>query len=100
MKPDDENFSAIFREARVSPPLPPRFEENVWRRIEKSDVPKASGNWLDAIVGLILRPRFAFAAAVVLMFSGIILGAHEGTQTARQNEQASYVSYVAPNPLR
>jgi hypothetical protein len=49
---------------------------------------------------LILRPRFAFATAAVLLVAGGVLGTHEGSLAAQQAAQARYLSYVAPNPLR
>src|SRR5882672_104998 len=97
--PDDAKLRALLNTARVSPPLPPRFQENVWRRIEDAEAPAKSETWLDTLVALILRPRFAFATAAVLLFAGIFLGAHEGSQVARHDAQARYVASVAPNSL-
>ena len=98
--PDDVKISGLLRAARATPSLPPRFQENVWRRIEAADAPAHSESWLDALAVLILRPRFAFAAAAVLLVAGGLLGAQEGSQTARHDAQARYVAYVAPNALR
>jgi hypothetical protein len=98
--PHDPKLSSLLRSARVSPPLPPRFQENVWRRIEASPALKENISWLDALAALILRPRVAFAVVAVLLFAGILAGAHTGARDARQDAQARYVAYVAPNPLR
>lgn len=100
MNPKDAKLSALLRESRGSPALPPRFQENVWRRIEDAEAPEKSGSWVDALAALILRPRLAFATAAVLLVAGILAGAHEGSKTARQDAQARYVAYIAPNPLR
>lgn len=103
IEPDDPRLGALLRESRPSPPLPPRFQENVWRRIEGADAPvKATGDatWLDVLATWVLRPRFAFATAAALVLAGILLGAHEGTQIARQDAQARYLAAVAPNVLR
>ena len=97
--PDDVKISGLLRAARATPSLPPRFQENVWRRIEVV-VAAPSGSWLDALAVLILRPRLAFAAAAVLLVTGGLLGAQEGSQTTRHDAQARYVAYVAPNALR
>ena len=97
---DDVKLGALLRESRVSPALPPRFQENVWRRVEDAEAPDKSASWLDALAALILRPRFAFATAAVLLFAGIFMGAHEGSQAVRHDAQARYVAYVAPNSLR
>ena len=100
MNPNDTKLSVLLRESRLSPSLPPRFQESVWRRIENAEAPVKSESWLDALAALILRPRFAFATVAVLMFAGILLGTHEGSQTARQDAQARYIASVAPNSLR
>ncbi len=100
MKPEDTKLSALLRQSRVSPVVPPRFQENVWRRIENAPAPAKSGSWLDAFAGLLLRPRFAYAAVAALMLAGALLGAHQGAQMAKQDAQARYVAMVAPNPLR
>jgi hypothetical protein len=97
----DEKLSALLRESRLSPLLPPRFQENVWRRIDDAEAPaKSSVTWLEAFVALILRPRFAYATLAALMLAGISLGAYSGAQSARHEAEARYVASVAPNPLR
>jgi hypothetical protein len=98
--PDDAEISALLRGSRESPALPPRFRENVWRRIEDAAAPAKPASWLEALAGLILRPRFAYAAAAALIFAGALLGGYSGAQSAKQSAQARYVAYVAPNPLR
>jgi hypothetical protein len=101
MNPDDKKLSSLLRASRqVGPSLPPRFQENVWRRIEEAEAPATSGSWLDAFAALVLRPRFAYATVASLVLAGVLLGTYQGTQTAKQNEQARYIALVAPNPLR
>jgi hypothetical protein len=101
--PADEKLGALLRESREFPALPPRFQENVWRRIGDAEASvKSGGNvtWLEALVALMLPPRFAYAALAALMFAGISLGAYSGAQSARHEAEARYVASVAPNPLR
>jgi hypothetical protein len=103
LNPADEKLGTFLRTSRTSPALPPRFQENVWRRIEDAEAPVASGRtatWLEALVALVLRPRFAYAAVAALMLGGILLGAHSGAQTARHDAEARYVASVAPDSLR
>ena len=98
-----ERLGALLRESRLSPSLPPRFQDAVWRRIGEADAPArtmGSETWLDALVSLVLRPRFAFAAATLLVLAGALLGSYNGSQIARQDAQARYLAAVAPNPLR
>jgi hypothetical protein len=99
----DVKLSTLLRESRVSPTLPPRFQENVWRRIETAKTPVSSApglSWLDALATLVSRPRFAYVTVVALLMAGALLGAHQGVQSARQDAQARYVALVAPNALR
>ena len=100
MNTDDSNLSARLRESRATPALPPRFQQNVWRRIEDAEAPVKSASWLDALAVLILRPRLAFATIAVLMLAGVLLGSHDGAQTAQHDAQARYLAAVAPNSLR
>ena len=103
MNPEDVKLIALLNESRISPALPPRFQENVWRRIEKVGAPVSSPSalsWLDALAALVLRPRFAYATVVALMMAGSLLGVRQGAQLARHDAQARYVAMVAPNALR
>jgi len=101
--PEDPRLTALLRESRVSPSLPPRFQESVWRRIENAEkpVPSTPGlSWLDSVAALMLRPRFAYASVAALVLAGTLLGAHQGAQLAKLDAQARYVAMVAPNTLR
>jgi hypothetical protein len=97
--PSDAKISALLRTARVTPSLPPRFQENVWRRIEDAGAPVQAGSWLDAFANLILRPRFALAAVTILVCAGALFGAHSGARSARQEAQMRYLEAVAPVSL-
>jgi hypothetical protein len=100
INPDEARLSGLLREARATPSLPPRFRENVWRRIEDSELPTTQESWLDALAALILRPRLAFAFAAVLVLMGGMIGTKDGVQTARHDAEARYVASVAPGSLR
>jgi hypothetical protein len=97
---DDPQISALLREARVSPGLLPRFQQNVWRRIEDAEAPAKPASWLDALAALILRPRFAVATAAVLLLAGVSVGTLEGRQLARHDAQMNYLASVAPQSAR
>ena len=97
LPPEAAQISALLRPARVSPQLPPRFQQNVWRRIEDAEAPTKSESWLDALANLILRPRFALATAAVLLLAGVFAGTLEGRQVARHDAQMNYLASVAPH---
>ena len=97
---DDAQVSALLRQARTSPGLPPRFQQNVWRRIEDAEAPAKPASWLDALAGLILRPRFAVAAVAGLLLAGVSAGTIEGRQLARHDAQINYLAAVAPHAVR
>lgn len=99
--PADAKLSALLRESRVSPTLPPRFQENVWRRIESAEAPPVTiWSGLDAMAALILRPRFALATATALIAAGALFGAYSGDMAANRAAQAQYIAAVAPSALR
>lgn len=100
MNDQDQKLSGILRQARLSPGLPVQFHQNVWRRIEDAEAPAKNATWLDALAALVLRPRFAFATAAVLLFAGVLAGTIEGRQIARHDAQMNYLALVAPHPVR
>jgi hypothetical protein len=101
VNPEDPRLSALLRQSRSKPSLPPRFQEGVWRRIEDSETsPAATPGRLDFLAAWILRPRFAVATAVVLILGGTLIGVDQGRQAAHQDAQSRYVATVAPNSLR
>lgn len=89
-----------MREARPSPPLPFHFQQNVWRRIEAAETPLAAGSWIEILAGWILRPRYALAAAAVVLLAGILAGTLEGRQMARHDAQLNYLASVVPHADR
>jgi hypothetical protein len=102
INPSDGKLGALLRESRMTPALPPRFQEGVWRRIEEAAAPVQSAGgiaWLDALAALVLRPRLAMATAAALMIAGALLGVRDGSQIAHQDAQARYLAAVAPNSL-
>jgi hypothetical protein len=97
-EPDDARLGALLREARPSPTLPPRFQEDVWRRIEQADA-KITANWLEVLAAWLVRPRQSIAVAAVLVVTGLGLGWNNGERLAHTEAQARYVAAVAPNAL-
>jgi len=100
MNAQDQKLTALLRDARRSPALPPRFQQNVWRRIEDAEVPAKSESWLDSLAALVLRPRFAVAAAAALLLAGVFAGMADGRQLAQHDAQTNYLAAVAPHAAR
>ena len=102
-EPDEVKLNALLRESRPAPPLPPRFQEAVWRRIEREEAEASSGfwpAWLDQFVERLLRPRFALAGVTALLAAGVLVGAAVGIVAAKQAAQERYLAAVAPNQIR
>lgn len=100
MNAPDQNLTALLRDHRPAPELPPRFQQNVWRRIEDAEAPPKADSWLDALATLILRPRFALVAAAVMLVAGVFTGTMEGRQLAQRDSQMNYLASVAPHAVR
>jgi len=95
LNPESGPLSSLLREARPVPGLPPRFQEQVWRRIEHQTDGTAAPTWIDWLAALVLKPRFAVATVCTLMLAGGLLGSINGTAHARHDAQERYVAAVA-----
>lgn len=82
---NDPSLRALLQEWKPEASLPPRFQEQVWRRIERAQaapvlsISLAAGfaNWL---TNLLSRPALATAYVAVLL----VIGASAGWSQARQ----------------
>ena len=98
-QPDDGKLSALLREARPAPPLPPRFQEAVWRRIERAQAPGESlslAEWLDRAAAWLLRPRLALAGVAAMLVVGISIGVVQGGSLANDLAKQRYLAAVSP----
>ncbi len=101
---DDAPLDALLQEWKVKPSLPPRFNEQVWRRIERAETappPSVSlatvfANW---IATMLPRPALATAYVTVLLAIGASVGWSQARQeTARVSSDLSarYAQAVDP----
>jgi len=90
----DGALGSLLRESRPAPALPPRFQQDVWKRIEHKQQTAPAPTWLEAFAALILKPRFAIAAVCALVFVGITLGSLDGRSHARRDAQERYLAAV------
>ncbi len=104
LESNDSRLRAVLRESRPAPPLPPRFRESVWRRIEDAEAPASAVPyplaWLERCVECLLLPRFALAGVALLLVAGGLTGLLAGESVAQQQAQERYLSAVAPNLIR
>ena len=101
---EDEALRTLLREWKVETTLPPRFQERVWRRIEREDARPATTvsawallkNW---IANVLPRPALATAYVSVLLAAGAGVGWTQArNESSRVNSQLStrYVQTVDP----
>ena len=102
MKPNrdpegDERLRALLRSWVVETPLPPRFKENVWRRIERADLHPESHFWaglLRLIEIALPRPKVALAYVSILLALGLSAGAWAAQVKSSHAEESLGLHYV------
>lgn len=101
---DDAPLDALLQEWKVKPSLPPRFNEQVWRRIERAETAPAPSvslatvfaNW---IATMLPRPALATAYVAVLLAIGAGVGwsqARHETARVTSDLSARYAQAVDP----
>jgi hypothetical protein len=101
-KEDDEKLSKLLREWKVEISLPPRFQEQVWRRVERADVHSDVNLWMAFtrwVEGTFARPALAVSYVAVLLFVGLTTGylqAQDKSAQAESQWRTAYVQSVDP----
>lgn len=99
---NDEPLHELLAQWKVEESLPPRFQEQVWKRIDQAEARKpqsrlaAFAHWLEATFR---RPVLASAYVAVLLFVGLGAGywQAQGAMAQSQSElRARYVQSVDP----
>jgi hypothetical protein len=99
---NDEPLRQLLREWIVDSTLPPRFQEQVWRRIVhreeevKPNLRQAFIHWLDTTFN---RPALAVSYVAVLLSAGLTTGylqAQDKSAHAESQWRAMYVQSVDP----
>jgi hypothetical protein len=97
----DEDLHGLLQSWRVDASLPPRFKEEVWRRIGRAEEKQRSvwrglAEWLEVFSR---RPAWAGVYVATLLALGVWAGLasadHYGEQVER-SWQAAYVQSVSP----
>jgi hypothetical protein len=96
----DKDLKALLSEWRPEGTLPPRFGENVWRRIEAdhgtATLWQIARTWIERSLA---RPAVAFAYCAVLISTGVGLGSwrgHEESAEMQAQLQARYIQSISP----
>ena len=87
----------VLREWKVEAPVPPRFKEGVWRRIEQAEKAAGPGLWarVEHVLEAVLpRPKFAFACVAVLLAVGVLGGTFAAQATTRRQNAELGLRYV------
>ena len=95
LTPEEAKLRALLHGTRTNPGLPPRFQESVWRRIERQETAPAP-HWFDTLVARLFRPRLALAGLAAVMLLGALLGTNAGSAQATHTMQTRYVAAVDP----
>lgn len=78
---NEEQLRSVLREWVVETPLPPRFQEQVWHRIEEAETPLGTGFWagVSRLIDVVLpRPKIAFSYIAALLLLGVAAGSVAG----------------------
>ena len=99
---DDEPLKAALQVWVVDNPLPPRFQDQVWKRIARAEAGSGHGFWtgLARLVEVALpRPRIAVSYLATLVVVGVAAGsltAQVRSSHVKADLSARYVQSVAP----
>lgn len=106
MNPESENRESLrhlMREWTVNDPLPPRFQEGVWRRIQQSETsPSRPAAWERVqawLAAVRIRPAFALVYVSVLLVAGMAGGYWQALERTAQLDRElgrRYVQSVDP----
>ena len=98
---EDKPLSGLLREWKVTTPLPPRFQDSVWRRIGSEQEMRSTLwagliGWLENVLP---RPQVALCYVTALFLIGMAVGMWTGERAGRRMETelgSRYVQSVDP----
>jgi hypothetical protein len=95
----DDPLHKVLQEWHPDVSLPPRFQEQVWRRIERAQAPSvwaAVSHWIETVLP---RPALAASYVAMLLVVGVTAGwaqAHLETTHVRDELGQRYVRVLDP----
>jgi hypothetical protein len=99
---DDPALRSLLHQWTIRTPLPPGFQEQVWRRITLAET-RGAPSWWSAgsrlVEGLFLRPTFALAYLAVWLAVGVTAGslaAQARSQHLKSELSVRYVQSINP----
>lgn len=99
---NDNRLSETLQTWKVAESLPPRFQQNVWTRIERGEVLNTN-HWFANLAGMLqrafARPVLAYAYIVTLLAVGLAGGyfkAQERESRVEAQLAARYVQSIDP----
>ncbi|MEK7686518.1 MAG: hypothetical protein AAB466_13965 [Verrucomicrobiota bacterium] len=99
---NDEPLRKLLRDWPVSAPLPPRFPEAVWLRIERAESQAPPAPWAELLAWIeraFARPSLAVAYVSLLLLAGLVAGSWQARlETVRVHDTLGqrYVQMVDP----
>jgi len=100
--PSDETLRQALCQWKVDAHLPPRFQEQVWRRIERTEAQVQVPAWVrlwQRLNAALARPSLAVSYVTLLLLAGLLAGYWQARLTRTQAEEnmgARYVQLVSP----
>jgi hypothetical protein len=94
---NDPRLDTLLKEWKIGEPLPPRFQESVWRRIEDAQAGSAiaATRWRDRLATIFARPAIAAVCAALLLMAGLTAGFWRGNHDSVQWDKELAHRYVA-----
>ena len=92
---DDGTLRRVLHQWPVKTPLPPRFQEAVWGRIELTE--SRSERWtslFSRLLAAIARPGLATSYLILLLLAGVLAGYWQARLSNAQAEEALSARYV------
>jgi hypothetical protein len=93
----DGALRQVLREWKVESSLPPRFQEQVWRRIEQTESQVQMPAWVllwQRLNAALARPSLAVSYVTVLLLAGLLAGYWQARATRAQADEQMSARYV------
>jgi len=94
--PPDSELRTLLRSAHPAPALLPRFQDRVWRRIEREAAAPGPADWLGRLVARLFHPAWALSGLTAMMLFGLGLGWYSAEARSLAAERNRYLAAVSP----